>query len=378
MTVFHAPLAMLPHGGLIRRPDLTAPEHQAALAGLSVLEDSDQRRTEARAYGSNAHAAQNTQLQITATQVLGTLGVAEDVSRTALGRHRANLAANDDAKTVISADHAVKRHWIDKWMASLSCVAVALLYIISEGLVLGQIVMTSGRLGLLPDNSHDQFIALTFAGCAIMIAFVKYAQLSYLKTSVEREAQLRKSWNRLMKIGIPAWIAAFVFLFGSSLIPGGIIAADPFAEHSAWAEALTSAAAESQMVLLALAWVFAVLLVFAIVFSASDFLVVIWSSHRETAARALREDIRMSETHVFRGVATDGLIADQIQTDCAIGRLKGLIGEIEADREAFADQVVHSIEALRLQGELARRTAILSATTNRNQVIDAGPLFSRR
>lgn len=35
MTVFDTPLGMLPNGGIVRRPDLAAVEHQAALAGIA-------------------------------------------------------------------------------------------------------------------------------------------------------------------------------------------------------------------------------------------------------------------------------------------------------------------------------------------------------
>jgi hypothetical protein len=370
MTVFHAPLAMLPNGGAIRRPDLDDPEHQPALAGLAVIEDASARKTSSEAYGTRLHDALNTQLAVTARQLLSTIGIAEDLARTAVGRHRDGLTAEDDVKAVVSADRAVRRDWTAIAMTFLSSVVVVGLYIFTEAKLLGQVVMTSGVLGLLPDQPWHQVFAFAFAGLPVGVAVLKYGWHFFLKTSTEREAHLRRTWWQASHVGFPAWAAAVILLFGPHLISVPEIAEDPFVERPFWAELVSGTILESQKMLQAASGLLALVLIFGMLVSASNLIAAIWISHRETADRARREDVRTSEAHAFRAQAVDGLLADQIQTDASIGRLRGLVDEIAADRAAFADQVVHTVEALRLQGELARRTTILEATTRKAQVIE--------
>lgn len=379
MTVFHAPLHILPNAGLVRRPDLTATEHQAALAGIATIEDADQRRNEARAFAARSHDAQNTQLQTTAHQILGTLTTAETMARTAIDRHIAALAGNSVAKAFISAQRLGTRPWTDTLMAVLSTLLVVAVYMATEIALLGKSVMTSGIFGFLPDSGWDQFFAFAFGGFPFLVAFVKYGWYAALTSSDAREAFRRKAFRRAMFIGLPAWTFAIVFLLGPNLVTGNaVVAADPFAAaQDGWNTAIGGWFADMQSVLQSAAGILPVILLWGIIVGASNFTAILWISHRDAAYRTRREDVRESEIHVFNRTASDALLADQIETDGAIGRLRGLVQEIAHDREAFADQVAHSVESLRAHGEMARRHAILAAT-GQGQVIDAGPLFARR
>ncbi len=379
MTVFHAPLAMLPHGGLIRRPELTAAEHQAALAGLASVNDAEKRQADARAYGVRSHDAQNTQLQATARQILGSLGTAEDMTRTAIGRHRTGLEAEDDVTAVVSAERVVDRPWRETGMAILSTLFVVAVYMATEIAVIGKSVITSGIFGFLPDNGWDVFFACAFAGLPFVLAFRKYGHYGALKSTSERDAFTRKVNSRANYIGLPAWTVAMVLLLGPNLVAGdaGIAISFDEAAQAGWRTAFSDWFTDLQMVLHAAQVVLPIILFWGIMVGASNLTCGIWISHRDAANRARREDVRQSDTHAFRGPEADALLADQIQTDGAIGRLKGLIDEIAHDREAFADQVAHHVETIRQQGEMAHRSAIFAATTGRGEVIDAGPLFAR-
>jgi len=378
MTVLKSPLAMLPEGGAVRRPDLATDEHRAALAGLAVVEDAEVRRERAEAYATRAHDARNAQLRATVTQVLSTLIVAEDSARTAIGRQRDGLAAEDDVKAVISSERLVERPLLDVAMDILLSVVIVALYVFTEGKLLGQVVMTSGILGLLPDRFWDQLFAYAFAGAPVFWTAYKYSRQRYLKSASEREAQLRRLWWYGEVIGIPAWIAAAVFLFGPNLVPAASIANDPFAERAAFVDWLSGGVVGVQQVLQVLASLLPMLLLLGVLVGASNLVAAIWIAHRSTAERALRETVRDAEGYAFRTGALTGLLQDQINTDGQIGRLRGLADQIAADRDAFADQVCHQVEAIRASGELARRTAILEHTLGKGTVIEAGPLFARR
>lgn len=377
MTVFTTPLATLPNGGIIRRPDLEAPDHRMALAGIAALDDAAEREARATAWAHSAHAAENAQLQHTAEQVLGTLAGAEAATRTDLDRHREAMAAEADITAVVSAERVVTRDRVAWFKAVLACTLLVAAYIATEVALLGATVMTSGVLGLLPDVGADRFAAYAFAGAPVFFAAVKYAWHQRLRTTAERDAYLRHLKRLGTVIGIPAWTIAFIFLFGPSLVPEAGALDDPFAERPALALAISGFVQETQRILKDLSGLMPLLLLAGILYCASNLIAVIWISHRETAAAALREHVRPAERHAFRAGARDGLIADQIQTDASIGRLSGLIAQIAADRDVFAGLSCGRVEAARAKGELAMRNALL-AEVEEGRVINAAPLFSRR
>lgn len=374
MASFSIPEDTLPNQGKVAVPDLTGPDAHAVLAALA-LKGVDGIPA-AETWALVRHHAENDQLETACRAHLETLGLAQQIHDGEITRNRETLAGCHPTKSFITNDLVAKPMSRDTAMRGFVSWVVIPLLLFVEAKWLGQVILSSGQLGLLPGRLIDEVFAYGFAALAMALAFAILTSTA-LSSSRTRHAEAASRVARAYRL-IVAWIFLVASVFGSFVLTENPLIADPFAEVAGWGQATAQFITEIQSVVQSFSGLLVIGLIGISLMAASTIVAAILIGAREGAALSRIEHVRQDEVAAYAMEQIEQRLAERSKTDSeAIARLQGILARIAAGRADFVREVVTRVEFIQQFGETERRRAIQTWRID-GQVIDAGPLFRNR